>query len=57
MDKEEQVRKIKSRHNEELVSLLGHFPSKRELEDWIYSKTREINSTRERLSKMKSVTL
>jgi len=57
MDKEEQVRKIKSRHNEELVSLLGHFPSKRELEDWIHSKTREINSTRERLSKMKSVTL
>ncbi|KAK9955837.1 hypothetical protein ABG768_015687 [Culter alburnus] len=52
MDKEEQVRKIKSRHNEELVSLLGHFPSKRELEDWIHSKSREINSTRERLSKM-----
>ncbi|XP_016392538.1 DNA repair protein RAD50 [Sinocyclocheilus rhinocerous] len=52
MEKEEQVRKIKSRHNEELVSLLGHFPSKKELQDWIYSKTKEINSTRERLSKM-----
>uniref|UniRef100_A0A8C1C4J7 RAD50 homolog, double strand break repair protein n=1 Tax=Cyprinus carpio carpio TaxID=630221 RepID=A0A8C1C4J7_CYPCA len=52
IEKEEQVRKIKSRHNEELVSLLGHFPSKKELEDWIYSKTKEINSTRERLSKM-----
>ncbi|XDV39287.1 hypothetical protein PO909_008545 [Leuciscus waleckii] len=52
MEKEEQVRKIKSRHNEELVSLLGHFPSKSELADWIHSKTREINSTRERLSKM-----
>uniref|UniRef100_A0A8C1VUC6 RAD50 homolog, double strand break repair protein n=1 Tax=Cyprinus carpio TaxID=7962 RepID=A0A8C1VUC6_CYPCA len=52
IEKEEQVRKIKSRYNEELVSLLGHFPSKKELEDWIYSKTKEINSTRERLSKM-----
>ncbi|RXN26699.1 DNA repair RAD50 [Labeo rohita] len=53
IEKDEQVRKIKSRHNEELVSLLGHFPSKKELEDWIYSKSKEINSTRERLSKMK----
>lgn len=52
MEKEEQVRKIKSRHNEELVSLMGHFPSKKELEDWIYSKSKEINSTRERLNKM-----
>lgn len=57
MEKEEQVRKIKSRHNEELVSLMGHFPSKKELEDWIYSKSKEINSTRDRLNKMKSVTL
>ncbi len=57
MEKEEQVRKIKSRHNEELVSLMGHFPSKKELEDWIYSKSKEINSTRERLNKMKSATL
>uniref|UniRef100_A0A8C2ARY0 RAD50 homolog, double strand break repair protein n=1 Tax=Cyprinus carpio TaxID=7962 RepID=A0A8C2ARY0_CYPCA len=52
MEKEEQVRKIKSRHNEELVSLMGHFPSKKELEDWIYSKSKEINSTRDRLNKM-----
>ncbi|KAF3841072.1 hypothetical protein F7725_006934 [Dissostichus mawsoni] len=50
-EKDEQVRKIKSRHNEELVSLLGHFPNKRELEDWIYSKSKEINSTRDRLAK------
>ncbi|KAK5858806.1 hypothetical protein PBY51_002921 [Eleginops maclovinus] len=50
-EKEEQVRKIKSRHSEELVSLLGHFPNKRELEDWIYSKSKEINSTRDRLAK------
>nr|XP_033466773.1 DNA repair protein RAD50 [Epinephelus lanceolatus] len=51
-EKEEQVRKIKSRHSEDLVSLLGHFPKKRELEDWIYSKSKEINSTRDRLAKL-----
>ncbi|CAB1353006.1 unnamed protein product [Coregonus sp. 'balchen'] len=51
-DKEDQVRKIKSRHNEDLVSLLGHFPKKRELEDWIYTKSKEINSTREKLAKL-----
>ncbi|XP_076835840.1 DNA repair protein RAD50 [Brachyhypopomus gauderio] len=52
MEKEDQVRKIKSRHNEELVSLLGHFPNKRELEDWIYSKSREIKLIREKLVKL-----
>lgn len=52
-EKEDQVRKIKSRHSEDLVSLLGHFPNKRELEDWIYSKSKEINSTRDRLAKLK----
>ncbi|XP_070699662.1 DNA repair protein RAD50 [Pempheris klunzingeri] len=51
-EKEEQVRKIKSRHSEDLVSLLGHFPNKRELEDWIYAKSKEINSTRDRLAKL-----
>ncbi|KAM9729065.1 DNA repair protein RAD50 [Menidia menidia] len=51
-EKEEQVRKIKSRHSEDLVSLLGHFPNKRELEDWIYSKSKEINGTREKLAKL-----
>uniref|UniRef100_A0A3Q3GJ44 RAD50 homolog, double strand break repair protein n=1 Tax=Labrus bergylta TaxID=56723 RepID=A0A3Q3GJ44_9LABR len=51
-EKDEQVRKIKSRHSEDLVSLLGHFPNKRELEDWIYSKSKEINSTRDRLAKL-----
>ena len=54
-EKEEQVRKIKSRHSDSLVSLLGHFPNKRELEDWIYSKSKEINSTRDRLAKLKLV--
>uniref|UniRef100_A0A665UIQ2 Zinc-hook domain-containing protein n=1 Tax=Echeneis naucrates TaxID=173247 RepID=A0A665UIQ2_ECHNA len=51
-EKEDQVRKIKSRHSEDLVSLLGHFPNKRELEDWIYSKSKEINSTRDRLARL-----
>lgn len=49
------MRKIKSRHSEDLVSLLGHFPNKRELEDWIYSKSKEISATRDRLAKLKSV--
>uniref|UniRef100_H2L8A9 RAD50 double strand break repair protein n=1 Tax=Oryzias latipes TaxID=8090 RepID=H2L8A9_ORYLA len=52
LDKEEQIRKIKSRHNEDLVTLLGHFPNKRELEDWLYSKSKEINGTRDRLAKL-----
>lgn len=51
------MRKIKSRHSEELVSLLGHFPNKRELGDWLYAKSKEMNSTRDRLSKLKSVHL
>ncbi|KAK0144377.1 DNA repair protein RAD50 [Merluccius polli] len=52
MEKEEQVRKIKSRHSEDLVSLLGHFPNKRQLEDWIYDKSKEINGTRNNLAKL-----
>lgn len=55
MEKEDQVRKIKSRHSEDLVSLLGHFPNKLELEDWIYLKSKEITSTRDRLAKLKFV--
>uniref|UniRef100_A0A672FQH6 Zinc-hook domain-containing protein n=1 Tax=Salarias fasciatus TaxID=181472 RepID=A0A672FQH6_SALFA len=51
-EKEEQVRKIKSRHNEDLVSLLGHFPNKRELAEWVYNKSKEINGTRDRLAKL-----
>lgn len=56
-EKEDQVRKIKSRHSEDLVALLGHFPNKRELEDWIYTKSKEVNSTRDSLSKLKLVTM
>ncbi|KAL8211924.1 UNVERIFIED_CONTAM: DNA repair protein rad50 [Gekko kuhli] len=51
-DKEEQIRKIKSRHSEELISLLGYFPNKRQLEDWLHSKAREINQTRDRIAKL-----
>lgn len=56
-EKDDQVRKIKSRHSEDLVSLLGHFPNKRELEDWIYSKSKAITNTRDRLAKLKLVKL
>ncbi|XP_036381636.1 DNA repair protein RAD50 [Megalops cyprinoides] len=52
MDKEEQVRKIKSRHNDDLVSLMGYFPNKRQLEDWIHGKNKEIGTTRDKLCKL-----
>uniref|UniRef100_A0A8D2DLZ6 DNA repair protein RAD50 n=1 Tax=Sciurus vulgaris TaxID=55149 RepID=A0A8D2DLZ6_SCIVU len=51
-DKDEQIRKIKSRHSEELTSLLGYFPNKKQLEDWLHSKSKEINQTRDRLAKL-----
>ncbi|KAM4676393.1 DNA repair protein RAD50 isoform 1-T2 [Discoglossus pictus] len=51
-DKDEQVRKIKSRHNDELTSLLGYFPNKKQLEDWIYSKLKDINQIRDKLGKL-----
>ncbi|KAG8439205.1 hypothetical protein GDO86_005431 [Hymenochirus boettgeri] len=51
-DKDEQIRKIKSRHNDELISLLGYFPNKKQLEDWLYSKKKEINQTRDKLTKL-----
>ncbi|XP_043844620.1 DNA repair protein RAD50 isoform X2 [Dromiciops gliroides] len=50
-DKDEQIRKIKSRHNDELTSLLGYFPNKKQLEDWLHSKSKEINQTRDQLAK------
>ncbi|KAL3999791.1 hypothetical protein ACER0C_007562 [Sarotherodon galilaeus] len=50
---EEQILQIRSRHCEDLVSLLGHFPNKKELEDWISSKSKEISSTGDRLTKLK----
>ncbi|XP_060096492.1 DNA repair protein RAD50 [Heteronotia binoei] len=52
IDKEDQIRKIKLRHNEELISLLGYFPNKRQLEDWLHSKVKEINQTRDKLAKL-----
>ncbi|XP_063148403.1 DNA repair protein RAD50 [Candoia aspera] len=51
-DKEDQIRKIKFRHSEELISLLGFFPSKNQLEDWLYSRLKEINQTRDKLAKL-----
>ena len=49
------MRRIKSRHTEDLVSLLGHFPTKLKLEDWIHTKSKEINATREKLARLKWV--
>uniref|UniRef100_A0AC11EKP4 RAD50 double strand break repair protein n=1 Tax=Ovis aries TaxID=9940 RepID=A0AC11EKP4_SHEEP len=51
-DKDEQIRKIKYRHSDELTSLLGYFPNKKQLEDWLHSKSKEINQTRDRLAKL-----
>ncbi|XP_064314345.1 DNA repair protein RAD50 [Phalacrocorax carbo] len=49
-DKEEQIRKVKSRHSDELTSLLGYFPNKSQLEDWLHAKNRKINQTRDNLA-------
>ncbi|KAM9288411.1 DNA repair protein RAD50 [Morus bassanus] len=49
-DKEEQIRKVKSRHSDELTSLLGYFPNKSQLEDWLHGKSRKINQTRDNLA-------
>ncbi|XP_062909196.1 DNA repair protein RAD50 [Mobula hypostoma] len=51
-DKEEQIRKIKSRHNEELTELLGFFPNKKQLDDWLHAKAGEINLCRDKLFKL-----
>ncbi|XP_010185564.1 PREDICTED: DNA repair protein RAD50, partial [Mesitornis unicolor] len=49
-DKEEQIRKVKSRHSDELTSLLGYFPNKKQLEDWLHGKNKKINQTRDSLA-------
>ncbi|NXL08089.1 RAD50 protein, partial [Mesembrinibis cayennensis] len=49
-EKEEQIRKVKSRHSDELTSLLGYFPNKKQLEDWLHGKNRKINQTRDNLA-------
>ncbi|NXW48987.1 RAD50 protein, partial [Nyctiprogne leucopyga] len=49
-DKEEQIRKVKSRHSDELTSLLGYFPNKNQLEDWLHGKNRKINQARDNLA-------
>ncbi|NXV94312.1 RAD50 protein, partial [Calonectris borealis] len=49
-DKEEQIRKVKSRHSDELTSLLGYFPNKNQLEDWLHDQNKKINQTRDKLA-------
>ncbi|NXG52475.1 RAD50 protein, partial [Psilopogon haemacephalus] len=49
-DKEEQIRKVKSRHSEELTSLMGYFPNKNQLEDWLHAQSRKINQARDHLA-------
>ncbi|XP_027538422.1 DNA repair protein RAD50 [Neopelma chrysocephalum] len=51
-EKEEQIRKVKSRHSEELTSLLGYFPNKKQLEDWLHGKNKKINQTRDALANL-----
>ncbi|XP_075065839.1 DNA repair protein RAD50 isoform X2 [Mixophyes fleayi] len=51
-EKDDQIRKIKSRHNDELTSLLGYFPNKKQLEDWLYAKQKDINLTRDKVAKL-----
>ncbi|NWT01669.1 RAD50 protein, partial [Mionectes macconnelli] len=51
-EKEEQIRKVKSRHSEELTSLLGYFPNKKQLEDWLHSKNKKINQARDTLANL-----
>ncbi|NWY74798.1 RAD50 protein, partial [Erithacus rubecula] len=51
-EKEDQIRKVKSRHSEELISLLGYFPNKKQLEDWLHGKNKKINQTRDTLANL-----
>ncbi|KGL72549.1 DNA repair protein RAD50 [Tinamus guttatus] len=51
-EKEEQIRKVKLRHSEELTLLLGYFPNKKQLEDWLHDKNKEINQTRDKIAKL-----
>ncbi|XP_066053069.1 DNA repair protein RAD50 isoform X2 [Chamaea fasciata] len=51
-EKENQIRKVKARHSEELTSLLGYFPNKKQLEDWLHGKNKKINQTRDTLANL-----
>ncbi|NXQ51511.1 RAD50 protein, partial [Anthoscopus minutus] len=51
-EKEDQIRRVKSRHSEELTSLLGYFPNKKQLEDWLHDKNKKINQTRDTLANL-----
>uniref|UniRef100_A0A8C4R6T7 RAD50 homolog, double strand break repair protein n=1 Tax=Eptatretus burgeri TaxID=7764 RepID=A0A8C4R6T7_EPTBU len=41
-EKEEQIRRVRARHQEVLFSIVGHFPTRRELEDWLQTRKIEI---------------
>ncbi|NWW92134.1 RAD50 protein, partial [Rhynochetos jubatus] len=49
-EKEDHIKKVKSSHSDELTSLLGYFPNKNQLEDWLHGKNRKINQTRGNLA-------
>ncbi|NWU21432.1 RAD50 protein, partial [Dyaphorophyia castanea] len=51
-EKEDQIRKVKSRHSEDLTSLLGYFPNKKQLEDWLHGRNKKINQTRDTLANL-----
>ncbi|NXA74726.1 RAD50 protein, partial [Thryothorus ludovicianus] len=51
-EKEDHIRKVKSRHSEELTSLLGYFPNKKQLEDWLHGKNKKINQIRDTLANL-----
>uniref|UniRef100_UPI00358F3D7A DNA repair protein RAD50 isoform X1 n=2 Tax=Myxine glutinosa TaxID=7769 RepID=UPI00358F3D7A len=42
-EKEEQIRRVRARHQEVLFTIIGHFPTRRELEDWLQTRRIEIS--------------
>ncbi|CAH1258846.1 RAD50 [Branchiostoma lanceolatum] len=50
--KEDSIRKLKQRHQSELTDLMGHFPSKTELVEWLSKKQQEIAQSQRRTQKV-----
>ncbi|XP_019635818.1 PREDICTED: DNA repair protein RAD50-like [Branchiostoma belcheri] len=50
--KEDSIRKLKQRHQSELTDLMGHFPSKTELVEWLSQKQQEISQNQRRTQKV-----
>ncbi|CAH1258811.1 RAD50 [Branchiostoma lanceolatum] len=50
--KEDSIRKLKQRHQSELTDLMGHFPSKTELVEWLSKKQQEIAQSQSRTQKV-----